>query len=160
MGKFLTPLINEDIDAQYSQIYAPFIFEIETLKCTITVPVGFVHDYESIPIIKGTSKRGGVIHDYLCRIDSIPVVTKKQAADAYLEAMECRDIFYKKDSLETKEQKEGILARLNMWCRRWIKYAVVLGAPGYFHKHKVMATYEEMSGEQEETNHALDDPKP
>ena len=127
MTEILTPLINQDIDYKYSQIFVPFKVESDILKCTIVVPKGFIHDYESVPLIKGTSKSGGVVHDYLCRIDSVPVVTKKVAADVYLEIMKYR---------------------CNSWWRRWLKYGVVRVWPGYFHKHTVEATYEEMSGKK------------
>ena len=136
MAKFITPLVNEDITYKYSRIYEPFVVESGILCCTITVPVGFVHDYESVPMIKGTSKRGGVIHDYLCRIDSDPVVSKKTAADVYFEVMECRD---------GRSDKETDLKRFGLWWRRWLKYTVVRIAWGYFHKHRVMATYEQMA---------------
>lgn len=135
MTKILTSLINESIDSKYARIYKPFKVESDILKCTITVPVGFIHDFESVPMIKGTSKRGGVIHDYLCRVDSVPVVTKKVAASVYLEIMGYRD-----SMLERKTN----FGRFNLWWRRWLKYGVVCIAFGYFHKHKVMATLEDM----------------
>ena len=135
MTKILTSLINESIDSKYARIYKPFRVESDILKCTITVPVNFIHDFESVPMIKGTSKRGGVIHDYLCRIDSMPVVTKKVAAAVYLEIMEYRDSMF--------ERKTNI-GRFNLWWRRWLKYGVVCIAFRYFHKHKVMATLKDM----------------
>jgi hypothetical protein len=115
----------EIIDYKYSRLLAPYRFKSDVLKCIVTIPKGFVYDHESVPIIKGTSKRGGLIHDYLCRTDSKPVVTKKQAADAYLEVM----------------AKRG-----NSWWRRYGKYWFVRIWPCYFHKFKVMATYEEIAG--------------
>lgn len=135
MTKILTSLINESIDNKYARIYKPFRVESDILKCTITVPVNFIHDFESVPMIKGTSKRGGVIHDYLCRIDSMPIVTKQVAAAVYLEIMEYRDSMF--------ERKTNI-GRFNLWWRRWLKYGVVCIAFRYFHKHKVMATLEDM----------------
>lgn len=82
----------------------------------IIIPVRFTCDWESVPIFKGTSKVAGLIHDYLSRYDSQPVVTKKVAADVYLEFMKYR----------------GAPA----W-RRWLKYSVVLMWPGYFHRKSV-----------------------
>lgn len=145
MTTILTPLINEDIDARYARLHARFAIWSDVLGCKVEAPAGFVHDYESVPIVKGTSKRGGVIHDYLCRKDSIPVVTKAQAADVYFEVMECRDgLVY----------AEGVCPiwtdALSMWLRRWGKYGVVRVWPGYFHQHKVSASYEEMSGQTKE----------
>lgn len=141
MTTILTPLINEDIDARYARLHARFAIWSDVLGCKVEAPAGFVHDYESVPIVKGTSKRGGVIHDYLCRKDSIPVVTKAQAADVYFEVMECRDCMSDKDTT---------LGTFSLWLRRWGKYAVVSVWPGYFHQHKVSASYEEMSGQTKE----------
>lgn len=137
MARILTPLINEDIDSRYARLHKPFAIWSDVLRCKVEAPAGFIHDYESVLIIKGTSKRGGVIHDYLCRIDSVPVVTKKQAADVYLEVMACRDGL---------PDRETALGAVSLWVRRWIKYGVVLVWPGYFHKNKVGATYEELRG--------------
>lgn len=138
MAKILSPLINEDLDARFARLHAPFAVESDVLGCKIVAPAGFVHDYESVPVIRGTSKRGGVVHDYLCRIDSVPLVTKKQAADVYLEVMKCRDGLPEKDTA---------LGSFSLWARRWIKYGVVRVWPGYFHKYKVAATFEEMCGQ-------------
>ena len=79
-----------------------------------------------------------MIHDYLCRIDSVPVVAKKQAAEVYYEIMECRDGL---------PDKETTLGAVSLFFRRWIKYGVVRVWPGYFHKHTVNATYEEMQAD-------------
>lgn len=140
MAKILTPLVNEDIDYKYSRIQEPFIIELETLaqlgfENRVEIPKGFVHDYESVPFFKGTSKTGGVVHDYLCRSDSKPLVTKKIAADCYFEVMESSD----------RVKAANNFQLITFWFRRWVKYSVVLVFPGYFHKHKVMATYEEMA---------------
>ena len=140
MSKILTPLINEDIDYKYSRIHEPFIIELETLaelglKSIVEIPAGFVHDYESVPYFKGTSKTGGVVHDYLCRSDCSPLVTKKIAADCYFEVMETSD----------RMKATGNLQLIKFWLRRWAKYTAVILVSGYFHKHKVNATYEEMS---------------
>jgi len=137
MSKFFTRLITEEIDSKYARMIEPFAYYSDNLKVTIEIPKGFVFDYESVPIIRGTSKRGGAVHDYLCRIDSKPIVAKKVAAKVYLEAMTCRD--------KIKLHK----SRFNKWLRRWIKYYAVRIAPGYFHKFKVNATYEEISGRKE-----------
>ena len=119
----------EVIDYKYSRLLAPYSFKTRRVGSTVvTVPIGFVYDHESVPFIKGTSHRGGLIHDYLCRIDSEPIVSKKQAADVYLEVMKYR---------------------CNPWLRRYIKYWFVRLAWGYFHKLKVKATYEEITGRKE-----------
>jgi len=125
MSNFLSKLITEEIDSKYARMIFPFVYYSDLLDKTINIPIGFVFDYESVPLIKGTSKRGGAVHDYLCRIDSVPVVTKKIAADVYFEAM---------------------TVRKNSWWRRYIKYWAVRAAWGYFHVFKIMATYKEISG--------------
>jgi len=118
----------EVIDYKYSRLLAPYSFKSRVLGCIVIVPKGFVYDHESIPFLKGTSHRGGLLHDFLCRIDSTPVVTKKQAADVYLEVMKYRG---------------------NPWYRRYVKYWVVRIAGGYFHKLKVNASYEDITGRRE-----------
>ena len=103
------------IDYEYSELTKDFIFLSKIIgRCII--PKTFTCDWESVPLLKGTSKVGGLVHDYLCRIDSDPVVTKKVAADIYLEIMKHRGTSY--------------------W-RRYLKYWVVRHAPGYFHKKTV-----------------------
>jgi len=129
--RFLTPLIDEDIDSKYYRLHEDFKYESDYLDCVLIIPTGFVYDHESIPIIKGTSNRGGLIHDYLSRFDSIPMVSKKDASAVYLEAMECRDI-----------ECGGGFVR---WWRRWVKSMAVRLAVGYFHRFPVMATYEELT---------------
>ena len=133
-SQFLTPLINEDIDYKYSKIFLSFQYYSAILGLVVDVPFGFIHDYESVPGIRGTSKRGGVIHDYLCRKDSVPKVTKKVAADVYDEAVKLSN-----KSLNGGEESFG------MMCRRRMKYWTVRIAPNYFHKLSVFASYEEMS---------------
>ena len=116
------------IDYKYSRLLAPYSFKSRVLECMIIVPKGFVYDHESVPFIKGTSHRGGLIHDYLCRVDSIPTATKTQAADVYLEVMKFRG---------------------NSWIRRYTKYWAVRMAGGYFHKLRVNASYEDITGRKE-----------
>ena len=110
------------------QLVEPFIYYSEQLGREIIIPVGFICDLESVPLIKGSSKRGGVIHDYLCRIDSDPVVTKRVAADIYKEAQNCKDQMVIKNTAD----------RFWKWVRRNLKTMVVRNAPWYFHKFRVM----------------------
>ena len=135
MTQILTPLINEDIDSRFARLHAPFAIWSKVLGCKVEAPAGFVHDFESVPIIKGTSKRGGVIHDYLSRKDSKPVVTKAEAAEVYLEVMACRDGLPDRDTP---------LGAVSLFMRRWIKYTVVRVWPGYFHRNIVAASYEHL----------------
>ena len=123
------PTIKEEVlDYRYSRILEPWSFYSEILGCLLTIPRGFVYDHESVPILKGTSHRGGLGHDYLSRKDSVPCVKKGIAAKVYREIM-------------TAQNKP-------IWRRR-LKYAFVLVWPGYFHKHSVFATYEEITGRKE-----------
>lgn len=152
--KFLTPFVNETIDNRFARVTQPFRFYSDLLKeigyndGVGEMPAGMIHDFESVPVIKGTSQRGGGIHDYYSRKNSKPVLTKKQAADIYFEAMEARDVLYGKDSVEELNEERGLLQRFSAWSRRNIKYWVVRVWPGYFHEHLVEATYEEMKGDR------------
>ena len=135
-SEFRSELITKEIiGSELAELTQPFIYYSAYLEKELIVPAGFICDYESVPLIKGTSKRGGVIHDYLCRIDSSPIVTKKIAAIVYKEAQNCRDQLIIK----------GCFDRFNKWMRRNIKTFVVRVAFGYFHKHKVFATLEDMT---------------
>ena len=118
----MNPRVDE-IDYKYVRFAKPFFMHSDIIG-DFVIPVGFVCDRESVPLIKGTSIRGGYAHDYLCRTDSVPVVDKKTAADVYLEIM----------------TKRGA-----SWWRRYLKYWAVRFAWGYFHKFPVLATYEEIT---------------
>ena len=156
--KFLSDLVVKDIfGSRYIELYLPFAYYSEILNKIVVIPVGFVCDKESIPLIKGTSNVGGVVHDYWCRKDSKPVVTKQQAADLYHEAQICRD----KILLEAQICRDEMLdenwfkrlgrkfirqfKRFDRAFRRQFKTLVVRVAPGYFHRHKVLSTLDEIS---------------
>jgi hypothetical protein len=135
MSKFLTDLIDKDIDSRYFELHWPLRYQSDILDCIIEVPVGFIYDHESVPIIKGTSNRGGAIHDYLCRKDNpfADIVDIQKAADIYLEAMECRD---------------KLLG--DCWSRKWRRHVksnfVRLNWCGFWHRWSVYSTYEEIKG--------------
>lgn len=137
---FLTKLRVEAIDSKYVRLTKPFVFVSRVLKDNgyggmVIMPVGFTFDYESIPripivylLLAHTSKRGGAVHDYLYRKDSIPIVTRKIADQVYLEIM-----------IERKNAK---------W-RRWLKYyGVRIFSRWSFHKIKVAASYEKIKGDK------------
>ena len=110
------------IDYKRSRLVAPFFFQSDVLKDLdlkdqVLIPADFEMDWESVPFLKGTSKVAGLIHDYLCRKDSDPLVTKRIAADVY---------------------KEFLIFRGASWWRWRAKYWTVRMAPGYFHKLKVL----------------------
>jgi hypothetical protein len=127
--KFLSKLIYEDIvGGKYIRLYKPFRYYSEILDLEVEIPSGFICDLESVKLIKGTSNRGGVAHDYWSRKDSVPVVSKQKAASLYLEIQICRDNML----------KEGFFKRLDRAFRRRFKTIVVRIAPGYFHKRYVL----------------------
>jgi len=136
VSQFLTKLITEDIDGKYVRLMQDFRYYSSLLGCEIVVPKDFVCDFESVPVIRGSSKRGGCIHDYLCRIDAVPTVTKSQAATLYREVMKERDKEF--------PLSQSWLYRAKMLCARWIKSTVVRFAWGYWHRLKVTASYEEV----------------
>jgi len=147
--EFLSELITREIiGSTYAQLVAPFGFYSAILGREFWAPIGFIQDYESVPFFKATSKYAGVGHDYLCRIDSDPVVTKKVAAQVYLEMMTCRDEILYAAALKNYFawwQRAAIeLKRADRFNRRWAKYDVVRVWPGYFHRLPVMATLEQI----------------
>lgn len=143
MTQILSDLVTKALDnGRFFKLTQPFKFksdvlESHNLKSEVEVPAGFICDFESVPIFRGSNIRGGVAHDYLSRIDSIPVVSKAICAEVYREIM-------KHCYLLDKDIKEHWYNRVRFWNRRWIKWGVVRVAPGYFHKHKVMATLDEL----------------
>ena len=95
----------------------PFRFYSDVLDQWTEIPAGFTCDLESIPVLRGLCRTGGLIHDYFSRIDSDPIVDKKIAADVYKEAL----IYF-------KHPKWKII----------IKYRTVRIWPSYFHKKLVL----------------------
>jgi hypothetical protein len=84
----------------------------------------FYTDFASVPRVPvfyelwgNRAHREAVLHDYLYRIDSIPVVTKSQADSLFLEAM--------------KSTGKSWYLRYPMY------YGVVLAGGGAYHKRKV-----------------------
>lgn len=142
MTRILTELITRNLDNErWVQLTLPFICDLDTLakaglKSRITIPEGFVQDFESIPIVRGRNKRGGTVHDYLSCSDSIPLVTQGIAARAYLEINAYCDLLDHRASL----------IEFADWARRWSKWAVVRVWPGFFHRRKVLASCLEIAG--------------
>jgi len=95
----------------------PFEFFSDVLGRRCTIPIGFETDLESVPIFRGTSPISGIIHDYVSRKDSEPMVSKKIAADVYLEFLKFRGTGFFK---------------------RHLKSSVVRVAPKYFHRFNVL----------------------
>lgn len=97
-SKFLTELDAELADEdQIWIIKKPLIYQSEILNCVVEIPTGFQTDLASVPRVPiayiafgGRAHREGVLHDYLYRKDSAPVVTFMQANRVFLEAMKAR----------------------------------------------------------------------
>jgi hypothetical protein len=95
MSRFLNNPITTDLDNTLVQLEADLAYESDLLCCTVTVPKGFICDLESVPRIPliyaylgHTSKRAGILHDYLYRIGAAPDVTRGEADAVYREASE------------------------------------------------------------------------
>ncbi len=144
-----SPYIIERIngDSRYVRMVKDFAFYSDILGRGCCLPEGFIHDEESVPIIEGTNPIPGAIHDYFSRKDSDPIVTKEEAAAIYMEFQR----YY--DNLETITKTEkswwsGVKEGINEgwdWIRRIVKTEVVEESHGYFHKHKVSASYKELT---------------
>ena len=141
-AEFLTRLVTAELlGSKYAQLTEAFCFYSPSLRCQIMVPIDFICDYESVPLFKATSKRAGVLHDYLCRLDSLPLVTKQQAATVYAEAQQLRDMLYYAARPYTRFKRFKLFYRATL---RWFKTSVVRVTPGYFHKFSINATVKDL----------------
>lgn len=104
------------------------------------IPKGFIYDEESIPILKGSNPEAGAIHDYLCRIDSDPIVTQYVAAKVYREFIQ----YYNRIEPEPKNWFMARLDDVYDFIKMRIKPDAVIVAQGYFHKLPVMASLEQV----------------
>ena len=96
MAKFLSELdvkLKSGCGDKVWVLDASLIFESDIVG-RIEVPKGFETDFASVPRLPiifelwgNRAHREAVIHDYLYRSDSIPLVTKLQADRVFLEAM-------------------------------------------------------------------------
>ena len=103
MGKFLTNLHITLTDVPYREdkiwiVTQPLNYYSTLLDQTITVPTLFETDLASVPrfpfvymLWGGRAHREGVLHDYLYRKDSDPVVTFMMANRIFLSAMKSRN---------------------------------------------------------------------
>lgn len=140
-------------DCRFVRFLAPWSFYSEVVKDWCDGPKGFVYDEESVPLIKGSNHEAGAGHDLACRSDFETREkhirpTKWQAAKIYLEIQEHFDAL---ERLKWKYVKWHKWAgdQVNRgwdWTRRYVKTGVVIAAPGYFHKFRVLSSYEEISG--------------
>ena len=67
-------------DYRFVRLLEDFHFYSDVLGRWCCIPKGFVFDLESVPFIRGTNPEAGAVHDYVCRTDSDPVVSKTNAA--------------------------------------------------------------------------------
>jgi hypothetical protein len=79
------------------------------------------------------------------------VVTKKQAAEIYLEVMHhCNDIDEERFKKSNHPYIPGPIivpvVKAKDWAKRWGKWGVVRVWPGYFHKFRLLATCKEIAG--------------
>ncbi len=124
MSKFLTELETINITDTLWKLTAPLVYESDLLKTKVIIPKGFLTDFASVPRIPvvywfwgGRSHREAVLHDYLARKDSIPVVGYFRLHRVFLEAMKSRG---------------------KTFLVRWPMYiGVNVGGWLYFHKKKV-----------------------
>jgi len=97
-ASFLTELDAVLIDNDVVwKLREPLAYYSKTINQIIIIPAGFQTDFSSVPRIPiiyffygNRAHREGVLHDYLYRIDSKPVVTEHIANTIYLEAMKSR----------------------------------------------------------------------
>lgn len=103
----------------------PLKYYSELLKELIIIPQSFETDFASVPRLPiayaawgDKAHREAVVHDYLYRIDSKPLVTRSQANSIFLEAMNSTE---------------------KSWYIKYPMYmGVVLGGWATWHKRKVM----------------------
>ncbi len=125
-GRFLTPLDLRDAgNGRHFELLARLIYQARD-GTHIAVPAGFVTDLASIPrglwnLLPPLGKYdyAAVVHDYLYRTDSIPLVTQREADRTMLYAM------------EDSPHPPG-------WLTRWVVYlGVRIGGNHAFHQHPV-----------------------
>jgi hypothetical protein len=123
MVKFLTELDVICINDGAWRLNAPLVYESDIVS-RIEVPKGFETDFASVPRVPvvytawgDRAHREAVLHDYLYRTDSIPIVTYSQANSIFKEAM----------------VSTGKPFRIYYW----MYLGVVLGGWTSYHKRKV-----------------------
>ena len=97
MSQFITELDIRLKDENIWVLEKPLLYYSSLLDRAIAVPEGFENDLASVPRLPfifwfwgGRTHREAVIHDYLYRIDSKPVVSFWMANRIFLEAAKLR----------------------------------------------------------------------
>jgi len=124
---FLTDLKIELLEGRDDlwRLLAPLVYKSKLLDTFILIPTGFETDLASVPRVPivywfwgGRVHREAVLHDYLFRINSVPVVSFKEANQAFLEA--------------AKSRHKHWLIRYPMY------WGVCIGGKSSYHKKKVL----------------------
>ncbi|MFA5377511.1 MAG: DUF1353 domain-containing protein [Dehalococcoidia bacterium] len=125
MSEFLTDLDIHEIDDDCVWELDKALVYLSDLIGKITVPNGFQTDFASVPRVPiaymffgNKAHRESVIHDFLYRADSVPLVSRELADNIFFEAMECRG--------------KGCGVRYPMW------WGVRLGGWTAYHKKRVV----------------------
>ena len=96
MAEFITELDAVCIDDGTWRLGASLVYD-SGLVGPIKVPAGFETDFASVPrvpvaymLFGDRAHHEAVIHDYLYRMDSVPIVDRETADAVFLEAMKAR----------------------------------------------------------------------
>jgi hypothetical protein len=124
MSGFKTELLTKEISDKVDELIGELIYQSDLLGCNVVMPVGFQSDGSSVPRVPiiyemwgNRAHKGGFLHDYLFRSDSVPVVSWMIANRLFLEAM-----------------KAAGHARYIRWPMFW---GVCIGSCLCYHKKKV-----------------------
>lgn len=102
MSRFLSALITEEVPQKdgisLKRLTAPLVYQSDLLGKTITVPVGFVTDYASVPripfvydILADRGDAAATLHDWLYTLPH-DGVSRKQADGVLKEALEVQGV--------------------------------------------------------------------
>ena len=93
-SQFITPLLASQISESDWQLAAAFSYDSELLGRLVTVPVGFVTDFASVPrvplaywLVGGVGNKAAVIHDYLYRTCFLGADKRIDADKTFKEAL-------------------------------------------------------------------------
>lgn len=127
MSIFKTRPVVELIDNENGglwRVYAPIVYYSD-LVGVIIVPSGFVTDFASVPrialsylLVGNTAHAAAIVHDYLYRKDSIPLVSKEKADAVFKEAMRT--------------------TKIPLWRQKILYAGVRFGGSAYYHKFNVL----------------------